>query len=524
MRGGRLWLVVGLAALAVPALVDIATGDDAFARSLYLLPVLAIATRARAREVAIVGLAAIALAVLSTLWNEGGGSALPLVTVVAGTAIAVLAARERHDAIAARSAAETERRQLRLLGDAARITDGAADIDEALRRLLDLLVPDFADAAWVDVLQPGGVRRLAARAAGPDREELEAWLRARGAVQRAEHSPTTRVLRGEGSQLAELDAQLGAAIAHDDEDRRLMALSQLRWTMALPLAPSGEPLGALGLGVGRSGRRYGAADLRFAELLVGRAGLALANAQLVSRLTATQRRLDGIFNSLAQAVTVQSSAGRLEYANPAAAALLGLPGVHEVLTADASDLVGRFEIRHPDGRPVQRGRAAGRARAPRRAAGAAADPERLQGDRRAALVPHQRDAAAGRERRAAGGQRDRGRHRAARGDAAPALPLRGRRGARILARLRAHAATGRAARRAGARGLVRGRAAGRARHPGAGRARPHRSGAGGAGACAARALSAGSRRAGRRRGGDAQRRGAADRAGARLAARGRGAG
>ena len=154
MRGGRLWLVVGLAALAVPALVDIATGDDAFARSLYLLPVLAIATRARAREVAIVGAAAIALAVLSTLWNEAGGSALPLVTVVAGTAIAVLAARERQDAIAARSAAETERRQLRLLGDAARITDGAADIDEALRRLLDLLVPDFADAAWVDVLRP----------------------------------------------------------------------------------------------------------------------------------------------------------------------------------------------------------------------------------------------------------------------------------------------------------------------------------------------------------------------------------
>ena len=45
---GRAWLVAGLVALAVPALIDIATGDDAFARSLYLLPVLAIATRARA--------------------------------------------------------------------------------------------------------------------------------------------------------------------------------------------------------------------------------------------------------------------------------------------------------------------------------------------------------------------------------------------------------------------------------------------------------------------------------------------
>ena len=349
---GRLWLVAGLAALAVPALVDIATGDDSFARSLYLLPVLAIATRTRAREVAIVGVVATGLAVLSSLLNESSGSALPLVTVVVGSAIAVLAARERHDAITARSAAETERRQLRLLGDAARITDGAADIAEALRRLLDLLVPDFADAAWVDVLQPGGARRLAARADGPDREELEAWLLARGAAQRAEHSPTTRVLRGEGSQLAELDERLGEAISHDDEDRRLLALSQLRWTMVLPLAPSGGPLGALGLGGGRSGRRYGAAELKFAELLIGRAGLALANAQLVNRLTATQRRLDGIFNALAEAVTVQSAAGRIEYANPAAVALLGLPGVHAVLTAEAGDLVGRFDIRHPDGRPV----------------------------------------------------------------------------------------------------------------------------------------------------------------------------
>ena len=39
-----------------------------------------------------------------------------------------------------------------------------------------------------------------------------------------------------------------------------MELSGLRWTMALPLAPSGGPLGALGMGVGRSGRRYGAAS------------------------------------------------------------------------------------------------------------------------------------------------------------------------------------------------------------------------------------------------------------------------
>ena len=243
---GRAWLLGGLAALAVPTLLDIATGDDAFARSLYLLPVLAVATRARPGEVAVIGVAAIAVAFLSGVLDSGDASLLPLVTVAVGSAIAVWVARERRSAIDARMAAEAERRQLRLLADAARITDGTGEIDDALRRLVDLLVPDFADAAWVDLLQTGGrPRRIAARVDGPDREELEAWLLARGSSARFDLSPTTRALRGAGNQLAELDERLRHAIVHDDDDdHRLIELSQLRWTMALPLAPGGGPLGA----------------------------------------------------------------------------------------------------------------------------------------------------------------------------------------------------------------------------------------------------------------------------------------
>jgi PAS domain S-box-containing protein len=351
----RALLAGGLAARAALALVDIATGDDAFARSLYLLPVLAVATRARPFDVAVVGAAAIAVALLSLVWNDPADSLLPLVTIVAGSAIAVWGARERHAAISARAAADAERRQLQLLADAARITDGTADIDEALRRLVDLLVPEIADAAWIDLLPPGGggVRRLAARVHGPDSEELEGWLLARGSARRPDLSPITRALRGEGSQLVELDERLREALVHDDDDRRLMEQAGLRWTMALPLAPSGGPLGALALGVGRSGRRYGPAELAFAELLIGRAGLALANAQLVGRLTATQRRLDGILGALAEAVTVHDAQGRVEYANQAAAKLLGLPGVHEVLTSEPGKLTARFEIRDAEGRPVR---------------------------------------------------------------------------------------------------------------------------------------------------------------------------
>ena len=348
---GRVWLAGGVAALAALVAADVATGDETF--GLFLLPVLALAMRARVAEVAAVAGLALALALVSPLWNEGGLTVSPLVTLIAGSAIAIWGAGERHAAIAARAAADAEQRQLSLLAEAARITDGAADIDEALRRLVDLLVPDIADAAWIDLLPgSGGVRRLAARASGPDREEIESWLLARGSARRADLSPITRALRGEGSQLAHLDDRLRDALAQDEDDHEMLERSQLRWTMALPLAPSGGPLGALALGVGPSGRSYGPEDLKFAELLIGRAGLALANAQLVNRLTATQRRLDGILGALGEAVTVQDARGRIEYANQAAAALLGLPGVHAVLTAEPGELNARFDIRDADGEPV----------------------------------------------------------------------------------------------------------------------------------------------------------------------------
>ena len=243
--------------------------------------------------------------------------------------------------------------KVELLAAAAGITDGAADMDGALRRLADLLVPSFADAAWIDVLDPGGrLRRVAARIDHPEARAMEGWLMARGAVERAEHSPTTRALRGEGPQLAELDPSLRAAMSHDADDAAMIERSGLHSTMALPLDIGEGTLGALGVGVGRSGRRYGVDELAFAELLAGRAALALVNAQLVARLTATQRRLDGILETLAEAVTVHDARGKVVFANPAAAQLLGLPDVRSVLEAEPSELFGIFEMRDAAGATV----------------------------------------------------------------------------------------------------------------------------------------------------------------------------
>jgi PAS domain S-box-containing protein len=345
----RAALAAAVLAEAALAVVDALSSAGFFVGSLYLLPVLAAALRVPPRDVRLVGGLAVALALLSGTWNGAWGDEwfVPVVIVAAASAIAVRAARER-------AAADVERGQLRMLYEAAQITDGAADIEDALRRLVDILVPDLADAAWIDVATPNGpARRLAARAHGPGAAEMEAWLLRRYSKARGLLSPSARVLRGEGPQLAELDERLVAAIVSGPEDRRMMEQSGLRMTMAVPLAVGEQTYGALSLGAGRSGRRYGPADLAFAELLAGRAALGLGNAQLVNRLRGAQQRLDGILGALAEAVTVQDARGRIVYANDAAARLFGLPDTQTILGAAPGELFAGFEVQHDDGRPVE---------------------------------------------------------------------------------------------------------------------------------------------------------------------------
>jgi len=344
-RVRRPLLVGGLLAEVALVAVDAVTGEGFLARSLYLLPVLVVALRASARDVAIVGATAFAFAALSLAWAPFDQDYLiPLVVVSAGSAVAVLAAHRRE-------AVEAERGQTRLLAETARITGGGGEIEDALGRLVELLVPDLGDAAWIDVAGPGGLRRIAARVDGDD-PRLTRWLLERPGKGRGTLSRSARVLSGEGRQLSVLDDRMIAEISGGPEDEELIRASGLRTTMAVPLAVGGRILGVLSVAAGRSGRQYGAADVAFAEMLAGRAALALGNAQLVARLSAAQQRLDGILGALVEAVTVHDGEGRVLYANEAAARLVGAGSVEELLAAAPGDILARFEMSHPDGTPV----------------------------------------------------------------------------------------------------------------------------------------------------------------------------
>ena len=232
---------------------------------------------------------------------------MPLPIVVGGSAIAMWAARER-------GAADAERRQLRLLADAAQITDGAADIEDALRRLVALLVPDLGDAAWIDVVGGGGeLRRLAARVDGDDAAEIEAWLLERpltrppGRCRR----PRRALARGGAADRRSWTRRRSTAIvrgargppparalrAADDDGRAARGARTARWACS-------------SLGAGRSGRRFDAADaaLRRAARRPRRAG-ARQRAARRAGCAPPSERLDGILGALAEAVTVHDADG-----------------------------------------------------------------------------------------------------------------------------------------------------------------------------------------------------------------------
>jgi PAS domain S-box-containing protein len=287
-RPAWLELAAALALEAVLAILDVITGADLILTTTFVIPPVALAIRGRPRDVAIVSVPAVLLAVLSGLWDGAGyaGSGdhiVRVMIVVIGSGLAVLAAR-------AIGGAAVERRRMAALVAVGRLS-GAERVEDAVAGLGDAVIPAVADRCWVDV---GGER---AGEAGDDGPALD--------------TATVELLSGE-----DVIGTLG-----------------LETTAA-------------------SGRRFTSADRAFFTVLAGRVALVVANARLVTDLRSTRARLDGILGALAEAVTVHDEHGQTVYANEAAARLLGRASPADVVRARPGELGARFSITKEDGSPV----------------------------------------------------------------------------------------------------------------------------------------------------------------------------
>jgi PAS domain S-box-containing protein len=239
-----------------------------------------------------------------------------------------------------------------LLIEVERLADAAGWPGEGIEQLVDLIVPGIADACTLDVVDESGApRRLAARVGGTRGAELSAFLASRRPTLE-QIDLTVAALRAGEPRVIAVDATVLRALAHDDADAERLAGMELAYWVNLPLHAADRLLGSLGLGL-RAERPAPAEQMSFLRAFSERASRGLANTQLLSELRRTHRRLERILGALAEAVTVHDEHGKLVYANPAAAALLGADSVDELLAAEPGELAARFVITREDGSPVR---------------------------------------------------------------------------------------------------------------------------------------------------------------------------
>jgi len=197
-------------------------------------------------------------------------------------------------------------------------------IEDATRRLAELCVPRLADFATVELLDAAGTIRTAAIAhADPAKVALAQRLREVRPVQPDASAGPARVVREGSSELVEVTEELLRAGIAEGEELDLLLAMELRWYICVPLLGRGGPIGALTLVQADSGRRFTEHDLRLAEEVGARAGIALENARLYKDVDERRAELEAVIGAMGEAVLVFDAGGRLRVSNRSAARLFG---------------------------------------------------------------------------------------------------------------------------------------------------------------------------------------------------------
>jgi PAS domain S-box-containing protein len=249
--------------------------------------------------------------------------------------------------------ARPEHDRLALLASIDEITEGGVLLGETVARLLEYVVPAFADVATLDRISTRGeLQRIGARVEGPGREDLEQALLRRLPIAEAPVGLPRALASAESNLVERMTEDTLRSIAADEKDLALLRALELRSALFVPLRARGRTVGALACGVGTSGRTYGKADLRFAEVLSARLALALDNAGLSAAVSGLEQRLEAMLTNLAEAVVVRDGRGRLLFANEATARLLGVGSADDVVAAGPGELMALFDVYDETGREL----------------------------------------------------------------------------------------------------------------------------------------------------------------------------
>lgn len=344
-------LIAGLGTLALLVLLDTRLLDETTAIvGSYVASPFVTAFLAGPRATAVVGFAATLAAVLSPAWNmNAAGDAdyvVRALVVAGGSVLAVASAWVRH-----RSASRADR--LWLLDAVGGVADGSLPLSETLARVVEVVVPSAADICMIDSIHDGRVNRIAVRAQGRDgAEEIEARMRTRAPNLPPWLVRVERPWRRLPHWMPRVSDEELRRMAHSPEDLAFLRSLEINSTIVVPIAARDRNLGALTLISAWSGRGYSADDVRFAQILASRIGLALDNAGLFSDLESVERRMDTVMSILDEAVVIHGPDGELVYANPAAARTLGFETSEQAISTPTAKIRERYSIHDERGREL----------------------------------------------------------------------------------------------------------------------------------------------------------------------------
>lgn len=203
-----------------------------------------------------------------------------LLALTGQVSVALERARLYEEAERARFAARRANERLQFLSNATQLLASSLDYDETVSTLARLCVPDFADWAGVDLVEPGGqIRPLVMVHEDPERLAYAREIRDR-------HPPDLEEPRGLGNVLRTGVSEFYPEIPDEllaqtpEEQRGIAQHLQLSSVMIVPLEVRGTVLGAMTLAYAESARHYDEQDLRMVESLGRRAAIAIDNARI----------------------------------------------------------------------------------------------------------------------------------------------------------------------------------------------------------------------------------------------------
>ena len=192
------------------------------------------------------------------------------------------------------------RRREEFLSEVTAALGASLDYELTLKTLADFAVPAIADWCAIDLLNDNDeIVRLTVSHVNPEKLKVAETVQARYADPDSPFGPRGVIRTRKSALIPTITDEMIVESAKGDAERlRIVRSLGLVSYMIAPIVAHDRPLGTLTLATAESGKRYNAADLRFAEEIAARTALAIENAQAYQEMESANRLKDEFLATL----------------------------------------------------------------------------------------------------------------------------------------------------------------------------------------------------------------------------------